>query len=466
MQELKQAIRLLLKERSPHSHGYKHLSRVAANTKLLLSKDYTHFSDEWKHDCLVLAWTHDLEDPKYSEEKDEKRVKSLLQRFLKVLTPTLAQSIITRSSWSNEQKQLRDTKVRDWDTLDELVVFRHILSDADKLDAIDDHGLERCGYYIREKNPTLTWEDPELFFLVQKHAHEKLLLLPDYLYSPTARQLGFQMRAEMKQKLQYFHPQVENSRLRLVAAGLNIEGGRPFAQLNSKQKWANLVLVLDHPLHMTSTFEESLKEVQEKKYVLLENLFSSINEKQLLVAYLSLIYHYAVVEGKKLLIHIHQFPEYSQKWIDLIKQYWKKLGWKSEYPLVFLSDTPTFVSTLVSDYKEADVVLSLSQCAGVDSQYPTGTWFLPYRFIPMKGNCISMKDRYQVQNDLCNQALTTFCHPEVVSLVNSCYVSTSSFKHKEKASSVPPSLHQVSLLEYDEIWNPLSTPHKYQLKWA
>lgn len=366
LQELEILVHELLKQRSPHSHGYKHVSRVVTNTRLILEADYQDFSPDWKHDCVVLAWTHDLEDPKY---KEDHKLDEILSRFLKVLSAAEARAIITRSSWSNEQQQLQLTQTRDWEqVLHRYLPFRHILSDADKLDAIDEQGLERCASYVLEKNATLTDRHPELYSLVHQHAREKLLRIPDFLHSPSAQEKGRKMTEEMRKKLLYFQPEIEVQQLSLLASGLNIEGGRPYQQLNKQQIWGNLVVVLDHPLHATAPFDELLKRAQENKYPLLENVVNEINEKQLLVAYLSLMHHYAEVKHQRVLVHLHQFPIYAKQIIDLLQTYWQQLGMKST--ILYLHDTPTFLSTdmatILSMYKQVDVVLSFSQCAGIN----------------------------------------------------------------------------------------------------
>ena len=361
LRDLQSLVGAFLKHRAPHSHGLKHLSRVVANTKAILAADYKDFPADWKHDCVVLAWTHDLEDPKYKKEDDDNRVEEMFSKFLKVLNPSQAREIITRSSW-NEQRQLKDTKTRDWEqVLHRFTVFRHILSDADKLDAMDDQGLERCAHFVLEKNPQLTDRDAELYSKVHQHAQEKLLRIPEFLHSPSAHQKGQLLRDEMRHKLKYFQPEIENKQLPLVAAGLNIEGGRPMKQLTKKQIWGNLVVVLDHPLQATVSFDELFKQAQDNKYPLLENVIDDINERQLLVAYLSLLYHYAEVKRKRVLVHVHQFPQYAQHIIRLLQVYWDKLGMESK--ILYLHDTPTFVSTSVEKYQEVDVVLSFSQCA-------------------------------------------------------------------------------------------------------
>lgn len=301
LEQLQQAIQRLIKDCRQASHGYKHFERVASNTYRLLKLDYPDFSPEWRHDALVLAWTHDLDDPKYNDEKLEK---FSLEPSLKVLSPDMARNIILRASFANEQKQLRDTQGRDWDlVLGKYVVFRHILSDADKLDAIDDQGLERCSQYILERYPSLTSRSLEMYEKVHQHAQEKLLQLDKYLYSPTAKKWGKAMVRQMRVKLEYFFPTIEAKSLRNLAAGLNIEGGRPDAvltspetKLKSKRTWANLVLVLDHPLHATQTFDKILAQVKSSGFDILENAFENINEPQLFATYLSLMYHYAVVK--------------------------------------------------------------------------------------------------------------------------------------------------------------------------
>mmetsp|Transcript_89352 Transcript_89352/g.161238 ORF Transcript_89352/g.161238 Transcript_89352/m.161238 type:complete len:114 (+) Transcript_89352:1-342(+) len=70
-----------------------------------------------------------------------------------------------------------------------LLLLRDIVSDADKIDALGDEGLERCFEYTRYANPGAC--PPEIEQLVREHCIEKLLLLKDqYVRTATGKSLA------------------------------------------------------------------------------------------------------------------------------------------------------------------------------------------------------------------------------------------------------------------------------------
>lgn len=127
-----------------------------------------------------------------------------------------------------------------------------------------------------------------------------------------------------------------------------------------------------------------------------------------------------------------------------------------------MTDTPTFVSTLVSKYQDVDVVLSLSQCAGIDPKYRPGTFLVPNKFIPFEKKTISVATQYTVQNDLNDQPVSILSFSRIVDYVNSSlntsqgYQSSNRSKRQQRAVELQDQdVHRnVTLLEYSEIWNP------------
>ena len=68
-------------------------------------------------------------------------------------------------------------------------ILRNIVSDADKIEALGEVGLERCFIYTREKNDSYT--DEEVLADVRKHCEEKLLILRDkYIRTDPGKQLA------------------------------------------------------------------------------------------------------------------------------------------------------------------------------------------------------------------------------------------------------------------------------------
>lgn len=142
------------------SHGYEHMQRVA-NYTLKVANDYP---EDIKKYALVCAWTHDVADHKYG------RAEELMDRckmfYTKLQTQGLISSdinpekmvdIIKRVSFSNETRMRNDLRYAkspyrtDWLEVlgEDGTLIRNIVSDADKLDALGEDGVERIEIYAR-----------------------------------------------------------------------------------------------------------------------------------------------------------------------------------------------------------------------------------------------------------------------------------------------------------------------------
>ena len=71
--------------------------------------------------------------------------------------------------------------------------MRDIVSDADKLDALGELGLQRCFDYARATNAGASEE--AIYQQVVDHCHDKLLHLIDYMHTSESKNLA---REEMK----------------------------------------------------------------------------------------------------------------------------------------------------------------------------------------------------------------------------------------------------------------------------
>jgi len=157
------------------SHDLYHAMRVRD-----LAMKICHFETIADTDMIeTAALLHDVLDHKYIESAEANRPE--LEAFLtKHGGLHVVMNIIDTVSYSKEKKSREANTIPPFAHLDEPVLtYRHIVSDADKIDALGPIGLKRCIQYTLESQSN---HNPEL--VVQKvllHLQEKLLtLLPDY----------------------------------------------------------------------------------------------------------------------------------------------------------------------------------------------------------------------------------------------------------------------------------------------
>lgn len=185
------------------SHGHFHMQTVAITTRKIVESDYgssPNFLDILM-DAITVAWLHDVSDHKY--DKDGTLDQQLddfgnnnIQNYEQI------KKVIKLISYSSENKAIcNGTPINYEDVLGEhYAIVRHIVSDADKLEAIGSIGIERCIQYTRHLNPSIT--DDELKRAVQIHADEKLLRLKDeFIRTNTGKKLAIPLHEEMLQML-------------------------------------------------------------------------------------------------------------------------------------------------------------------------------------------------------------------------------------------------------------------------
>lgn len=166
------------------SHGWSHMKKVRDNAMTILASFGTSDLpkiDRCELDSLVLtvAWLHDVPDHKYDIDG------TLEDKCLTFLTDELGHTsdtanfimkIIARISYSKENKARKAGMPIDFDEIfGPYTIVRHIVSDADKIEAIGVEGAIRCAQYTREKNPDISSED--LKTAIIQHYDEKLGLL-------------------------------------------------------------------------------------------------------------------------------------------------------------------------------------------------------------------------------------------------------------------------------------------------
>ena len=191
------------------SHGHAHMQAVATTARYLVQVDFTD-RRHYHHlilDAITAAWLHDIADHKYAHD-------GTLQQTLDdfgykhISNYEHIKKVIKYVSYSSENKAILAGTPLDYDTLlmPYYALVRHIVSDADKLEAIGQIGITRALEYTRDANPTYT--EQQVVADVCKHANEKLLrLATEFIRTPTARALAQQRHQEMAQWVTTHGPQ-------------------------------------------------------------------------------------------------------------------------------------------------------------------------------------------------------------------------------------------------------------------
>ena len=268
---------------------------------------------------------------------------------------------------------------------------------------------------------------------------------------------------------------MELGNIHQFAGGLNIEGGYPCRDLhktNSYGKWINCILVLDRPFVDKITFDEIFNN---NKYPLLENAVECLNENHFLATYLMIIGYY-LDNGHKLFnknnneklfitIHIHQ-DKASKPLVDILKNYVDlmidddNINLRNKnLSLEYLTDDKTYVCS-EHNYRNTDLLISLSQCAGLDPKFEPGTLFVPIKFIPyhIDTKCINISDAYETENqldiDLCN-ILASGYNTLSVDFINNNYLSSNPAKKHLAKILTASDFNYTNILQVDKLWNPV-----------
>lgn len=174
------------------SHGYYHMEKVAMNTLEILKAELDpslDITDAQKiiTDCITVAWLHDVADHKYDKDgKLKLKVLAFVRELLEKQDEVeLVMKIIDHISYSKENNAIKSGKPIDFEKeLGKTGAFiRHIVSDADKLEALGRGGFIRMVEYTRQsykERNNKEISESELNKQVTDHSNEKLLRLKDY----------------------------------------------------------------------------------------------------------------------------------------------------------------------------------------------------------------------------------------------------------------------------------------------
>lgn len=185
------------------SHGHSHMETVATTSSLIAESDFA-FDPDFESiilDAITVAWLHDVSDHKYDHDG---LLDSKLNEFGFANISNFAQikQVIKLVSFSSENKALLAGTPIDYEAVlgPHYAVVRHIVSDADKLEAIGLVGIARCKEYTQHSNPGIT--DGELDRAVHIHAEEKLLRLKDeFIRTVTGKRMATILHQEMVDEL-------------------------------------------------------------------------------------------------------------------------------------------------------------------------------------------------------------------------------------------------------------------------
>jgi len=179
------------------THGHAHMKAVAETSSHLLVADFYDKDGSMRLDTIAAAWLHDIADHKYDHDGT---LEQRLDEFGTANIPNYSdiKQVIKYVSYSSENKAILAGTPLDYDSIltPYYALVRHIVSDADKLEAIGKIGIKRALEYTRHANPTYTEE--QVMADVRKHADEKLLrLATEFIRTPAARVIAQERHKEM-----------------------------------------------------------------------------------------------------------------------------------------------------------------------------------------------------------------------------------------------------------------------------
>ena len=184
------------------SHGYEHMKAVAETSRMIVQTDFPAALDaRMLIDVITAAWLHDIADHKYDKDGT---LDAILDDFGYKHIDNFddIKKVIKLVSYSSENKAILSGKPLNYEELlgSYYTLVRHVVSDADKLEALGKIGIERTIEYTKNTYPG--YSNEEIVADVKKHADEKLLRLADeFIRTPTAIAIARVRHNEMLSEL-------------------------------------------------------------------------------------------------------------------------------------------------------------------------------------------------------------------------------------------------------------------------
>jgi hypothetical protein len=177
------------------SHGYEHMNAVRETALLIF--DSLRLRGNLKHIRMyvqIVALMHDVADHKYDKDGT---LKQKVHAFLEQEQESeMIWNCIDAISYSKEKKLGRRWFANElpgyW------LIIRDVVSDADKLEALGNVGIERCLQYAREVNTNKSHETAVKHLL--QHMLDKLLTMKEYIETKWALEKADLLLAEMVPK--------------------------------------------------------------------------------------------------------------------------------------------------------------------------------------------------------------------------------------------------------------------------
>lgn len=206
-------VKIICADRDP-SHGHKHMEKVAYNALKIYLQESLNFTG--KNDTIyilnnivIVAWLHDVADHKYDKDGTLKlQVEQFILTFTQnTETTELLMKIIELISYSKENNAIIKNKPIDYvkELGEDGCIIRHIVSDADKLEALGKIGFERMIEYskhnYREKN-NREISQSEINKILIDHSNDKLLRLKDqFIRTETGKLMAESLHKELVDEL-------------------------------------------------------------------------------------------------------------------------------------------------------------------------------------------------------------------------------------------------------------------------
>ena len=181
------------------SHGHAHMKAVAETARKIVERDFDNHPnfEQIFLDAITVAWLHDVSDHKYDHDGMlDKRLDEF--GYSTIANFDQIKKAVKLISYSSENRAIVLGTPLNYEELlgEHYAMVRHIVSDADKLEAIGKIGIDRCIEYTTHCNPGSSEED--IAREVKKHADEKLLRLKDeFIRTPTGKLLAETLHEEM-----------------------------------------------------------------------------------------------------------------------------------------------------------------------------------------------------------------------------------------------------------------------------